>query len=180
MTTAYGSGNARGPVRGPGGRVHLAEEAPVPSGEPSISHQRLRVRERINVLLVIAVTQGFRLLLVSVVIGVFFVGLGTVVIQPDTIELWTGAPANERWFLPVQIGGETLVVTQELIQVSIFLGAFAGLYFSVYTTTNKTLRREFFEDTIHEIRQNLAVRGLYLGHLDADTGSAPHPPPAIR
>jgi len=43
--------------------------------------------------------------------------------------------------------------------------AFAGVYFSVYTTTDVTLRSEFFEDTVAELRQNLAVRAIYLKSL---------------
>ena len=35
------------------------------------------------------------------------------------------------------------------------------MYFSVYTTTDKNLRDEFFDDTVTEVRQNLAARALY-------------------
>ena len=48
------------------------------------------------------------------------------------------------------------------------------MYFSVYATTEPTLRAEFFEDTIGEMRQNLAARSIYHANLadppDKDAG----------
>jgi hypothetical protein len=54
-----------------------------------------------------------------------------------------------------------MTLTEELLQVSGFLAAFAGVYFSVYTTTDQNLRSDFFEDTVTEMKQNLAVRAIY-------------------
>jgi hypothetical protein len=53
-------------------------------------------------------------------------------------------------------------VTAELLRVSGFLAAFAVVYFSVYTTTESSLRDEFYEDIITEVPQNLAVSARYL------------------
>ena len=64
-----------------------------------------------------------------------------------------------------ELFGNPIVVTAELLQVAVFLGGFAGVYFSVYATTDATLRAEFFEDTIHEVRQNLAARCIYLENV---------------
>ena len=58
--------------------------------------------------------------------------------------------------------GIDIELTAELLRVSGFLAAFAVVYFSVYTTTESSLREEFYEDIITEVRQNLAVRARYL------------------
>ncbi len=117
-------------------------------------------REWANVGLVVFVSQGLRILLVSVLVGGFFVVFGLVVIRPSTISLWTGSEPellwrSFRWF------GQSIQLTEELLQVSGFLAAFAGLYFSVYTITDTTFRAEFFEDIVTEVRESLAVRALY-------------------
>ncbi len=105
------------------------------------------------------ISQGFRLVLVSGLVGLFFVVLGVLIIQPDTITLWTQQPVDVFW--EFSIGGTDFVVSRELLRVSGFLSGFAAVYFSVYTVTDATLRHEFFEDTAAEMRQNLAVRVLY-------------------
>jgi hypothetical protein len=43
----------------------------------------------------------------------------------------------------------------------VFLGAFAGMYFTVLLSTDDTYRNEFADDVGPEIRQALAVREVY-------------------
>ena len=105
-------------------------------------------------------SQTFRLLAVSALIGGFFVGLGLLIIQPETVILWTTEPPNVLW--EATLFGIGLQLTAELLRVSGFLAAFAVVYFSVYTTTESALREEFYADIISEVRQNLAVRARYL------------------
>ena len=57
--------------------------------------------------------------------------------------------------------GRTLVLTEALIRVSMFLGAFAGMYFTVVLSTDDIYRNEFADDVGPEIRQALAVREAY-------------------
>ena len=140
-----------------------ADDAPVTVaasfGSPEPDPPALDRRERGNLFLVFFVSQGFRLVLVSSMVGLFFVVLGLLIVRPETILLWTQVPPEVVW--EFAIGGIDLTLTEELLRVSIFLGSFAGVYFSVYTVTDATLRTEFFEDTVAEARQNLAVRALY-------------------
>ncbi|UUZ59777.1 hypothetical protein [Nocardioides sp. B-3] len=53
-------------------------------------------------------------------------------------------------------------VSLELVQVSVFLAAFSGLYFAVFAVTDETYRREFFSDVLGELEQALRVRVGYL------------------
>jgi hypothetical protein len=60
-----------------------------------------------------------------------------------------------------------LVVSEPLLRVAGFLGAFAGMYFTVVLSTDATYREEFAEDIGPELRQALAVRLLYRRALAA-------------
>ena len=59
------------------------------------------------------------------------------------------------------LGDRQLVLTEPLIRVSVFLGAFSGMYFTVVLTTDDTYRSEFADDVGPEIREALAVRTAY-------------------
>ncbi len=135
----------------PGARV-TSEDKPAP---PPLSR-----RERGNLWLLVFISQSFRLVLVSALIGAFFVGLGLLVIQPETVQLWTTADPTVLW--KSTLFGIEVELSTELLRVSGFLAAFAVVYFSVYTTTESALREEFYEDITTEVRQNLAARARYL------------------
>ena len=59
------------------------------------------------------------------------------------------------------VSGRTLVVSEPLLRVSFFLGAFSGMYFTVVLTTDDTYRNEFTDDIAPQIREALAVRSAY-------------------
>jgi hypothetical protein len=111
---------------------------------------------------------------VSVLIGLVFIAIGLVLIRPETIQTWTNRPPDIWWDPPWELFGNSIAITTQLLQVSLFLAAFGAVYFSVYATTEPTLRAEFFEDTIGEMRQNLAARSIYHANLadppDKDAG----------
>lgn len=140
----------------------LCDDAPGPvvEGDEAPVSPPLSRRERGNLWLLVFISQIFRLVIVSAMIGVFFVGLGLLVIQPETVTLWTTLPPTKLW--ETTLFGIDIELTAELLRVSGFLAAFAVVYFSVYTTTESSLREEFYEDIITEVRQNLAVRARYL------------------
>ncbi len=123
-------------------------------------------REWGNLGLVVLVGQGFRILVVALLVGAFFVLFGLLMIRPDTIASWIGTEPTS-WWQSFTWFGVDVQLTRELIRVAGFLAAFAGLYFSVYMITDATFRREFFEDIIDEARDNLAVRAAYRATLDA-------------
>lgn len=125
-------------------------------------------REWGNLGLVVLVGQGFRILVVALLVGAFFVLFGLLMIRPETIGAWIGTEPTS-WWQSFTWFGVDVQLTRELIQVSAFLAAFAGLYFSVYMITDATFRREFFEDIVDEARENLAVRAAYRAALDATT-----------
>ena len=52
-------------------------------------------------------------------------------------------------------------MTRELLRVSTFLAAFAGLYFTVYAVNDHTYREEFFSEITARMERALAVRRAY-------------------
>ncbi|MFK8023741.1 MAG: hypothetical protein AB8G26_07235, partial [Ilumatobacter sp.] len=91
---------------------------------------------------------------------VFFIGFGFFGITSATSMGWTGL-AELNVLFDAGFGGRTLVLTEPLIRVSVFLGAFSGMYFTVVLTTDATYRTEISDDVGPEIRQALAVRTAY-------------------
>jgi signal transduction histidine kinase len=117
----------------------------------------------VNVSLILVFSQGVRIVLVGLIIGLFYVVFGLFTVRLETIAQWTtdtpDVLARWNWF------GHRVVITWELLRVSGFIAAFSALQFSVSAVTDDAYRREFFADTISEIRDALAVRLLYLETL---------------
>jgi hypothetical protein len=79
-----------------------------------------------------------------------------------------------RVLVSIDIGDRTLVVSEPLLRVAGFLGAFSGMYFTVLLSTDATYRDEFAEDVAPLLRQALAVRLAYLDHRHrADAAAEP-------
>ena len=66
----------------------------VPSGGPEPRPPPLTRRERGNLGFLALFTQGLRIVLVSLLVGAFFVALGLLIVRTETIELWTSAPPD--------------------------------------------------------------------------------------
>jgi hypothetical protein len=113
-------------------------------------------RQRTNLLLVLLVTQASQVLLLAVSVWLFFLVFGRVAIDDSVIASWVGHPPRHPFLLG------RLGVSRELLQVSIFLSAFSGLYFTVYAVTDSTYREQFFHEITHELERAVGVRAAYL------------------
>ena len=71
------------------------------------------------------------------------------------------------------------MVSVQLVKVSIFLGSFSGLYFTVYAVTDATYRQQFFTEILRELERAVGVRSVYR-HLkdlpEVIDGGTPAPP----
>ena len=131
--------------------------------------------ERANLVLALVIAQAVQVLLLSVAVTVFFIVFGVVAIEEPVIVTWIG---HDPSYLLV----DNLVSTQ-LAKVSIFLGSFSGLYFTVYAVTDATYRQQFFTEILRELERAVGVRAVYR-HLrdvpeDSPTitgGGTPAPP----
>ncbi len=113
-------------------------------------------QQRRNLLLVMLATQLVQVGLLAVAVWTFFVMFGTVAIGVDVQTSWLGQPPDVLLDLD---GGRA--VTRELLRVSTFLAAFAGLYFTVYAVNDHTYREEFFSEITGRMERTLAVRRAY-------------------
>jgi hypothetical protein len=133
----------------------------------------LRPRQRFNIGLIGLFGQALQITLVVAALTGFFVFFGFMAITAATTLHWTGLE-SVRVLADAGFGDRTLVLTEPLLRVSVFLGAFSGMYFTVVLTTDETYRTEFASDVGPEIRQILAVRTAY--HVVKGTHGAAHPP----
>jgi hypothetical protein len=128
------------------------------SGDPD--EQPLSRRQRLNLGLVSVFSQALQITFVAVLLTLFFILFGFLAVPETTAQAWTGLDSVNvlaSW----SVGDRTLALTDPLLRVAGFLGAFTGMYFTVVLTTDATYRDEFAEDVAPEIRQALAVRVAY-------------------
>ncbi|MFN8080403.1 MAG: hypothetical protein U0Q19_12645 [Kineosporiaceae bacterium] len=129
--------------------------------------------QRVNLVLVLLAAQTVQVALLSVAVFGFFLGFGVLIMQDRVISLWmgTGAAPSHVWWDRI---GLPLPISAELAKVSVFLAAFAALYFTIYAVSDATYRREFFAEIDTELTRAVGVRAVY-AHLvvaatDADRG----------
>lgn len=120
----------------------------------------LRLRQRLNIGLVVLFGQALQITLVTAALTGFFIGFGFFGITESTSLGWTRLD-DVNVLLEASFGGRQLALSEPLIRVAAFLGAFSGMYFTVVLTTDDTYRTEFSDDLGPEIREALAVRTAY-------------------
>ena len=120
----------------------------------------LQRSQRINVGLVLFVTQALQIVLVALAVSAFFTAFGALVIPADVIESWTGTTG--RQILAVSLGDIDVRVTVELLRVSAGIAALSGLYYSVAVLTDSTYREEFLEELTDDLSEVFADRARYL------------------
>jgi hypothetical protein len=120
--------------------------------------QPLTRRQRINLLLVLLVSQISQVLLLALSVWLFFLIFGRVAISDSVIQTWIAEPGVPHH---TRVLGR-LGVSNELLQVSIFLAAFSGLYFTVYAVTDATYREQFFTRITDDLEKAVGVRAAYL------------------
>lgn len=112
-------------------------------------------RERVNVGLVLLVSQLLQVLVVSTAVGAFYVTLGLLVIPASLVETWTGEAPS----VVVSLAGVT--VTRELLQVALAIAALSSLYYAIATLTDATYREEFLTELTEEMRASFVARVAY-------------------
>jgi hypothetical protein len=125
-------------------------------------------RQRVNVGLVMFVSQALQVLVVSLAMAAFFVIFGALTIGPEVRESWIGSTGTAVGPSLELLGGR-LTVTEELLRVSGAIAAFGGVYYAIAVLTDSTYREEFLEDIVGELRETFALRADYL----ALRGSSP-------
>jgi hypothetical protein len=136
-----------------------AAELELPHGD-GVDTPDLSTRQRLNIGLVSIFSQAMQITLVAAALAAFFVAFGFLAIPEPTAAAWT-ALDDVNVLLTITLDGRRLVITEPLLRVAGFLGAFSGMYFTVVLTTDDSYRHEFAEDVGPDIRQALAARLAY-------------------
>jgi hypothetical protein len=120
----------------------------------------LKLGARMNIGLMVLFGQAIQILLVVVGLTSLFVLFGFFTMELATIERWMGT-TGVHVLATGMLGDRELLLTEPLLRVSIFLGAFSGMYFTVLLTTDATYREEISDRVGPQIRQAVAVRTAY-------------------
>ena len=127
----------------------------------------LSARQRVNIGLVSVFSQAILITMVAVALAAFFMLFGLLAIPTGTTADWTQVP-EVHVLAHMHLGGRSLALSEPLLRVSGFLGAFTGMYFTVVLGTDSTYRNEFTKDAAPQIRQALAVRLAYRHTLQSE------------
>jgi hypothetical protein len=117
-------------------------------------------RERLNVGLVLFVSQALQVLFVALAVGVFFVVFGLLAIDAAVLSSWIGSSGHV--LASIDLGGDELELTEELLRVYGAIAAFTGLYFAIAMLTDSTYREEFLDSLTDEMREVFKARTEYL------------------
>lgn len=109
--------------------------------------------QKANLLLMLLITQLVQVVLLSLAVFAFFIVFGLLIMDPLVVEGWTGQPTTSLNF--------SERANLELVQVSTFLAAFSGLYFTVYAVTDEVYRTQFFSSIVRELERAVSVRATY-------------------
>ena len=121
-------------------------------------------RARINVALVMFVSQGIQVFFVAILTFVGLVGFGLITVREATLNSWLGddaITAADR-YVTMNLFGNPMLLSRQLLFVAGFVSAFAGLQFAVQVVSDAKYRADFAEQMAVEVRQSLAVRTAYL------------------
>lgn len=124
----------------------------------------LSSRQRVNVGLVLFVSQSLQVLLVTAAVGAFFIAFGMVAIDPEVAKTWTGEAASglQTW----RLLGVDFTISNQLFSVAAAIAAFSGLYYAIAVFTDNTYREEFLGEVTGEMRETFSERATYLATFE--------------
>jgi hypothetical protein len=122
--------------------------------------------QRVNVGLVLFLSQFLQVAFVALAVWLFFVVFGAILVSAGVREAWLGTAGNEVWRLPF-LGDTSVVITTQLLRVATGMASFAALYYAVATQLDEAYRDEVIEQVAAQLRQTFADRADYLRLLGA-------------
>jgi hypothetical protein len=141
-------------LRLPGSVRGLEDEAELQGG-------RLTRPQRVNVGLVVFLSQFLQVVFVASAVWLFFVVFGSLLVTEGVREVWIGNPGDAIWRIPF-LGDTTIVITEELLRVATGMASFAALYYAVATQLDEAYRDEVVERIAEQMKETFARRAEYL------------------
>lgn len=120
----------------------------------------LRRAQRLNVGMVLFVSQSLQVLVVALAVFAFFVVFGLLAIDDGVLDAWLGHVGHDLFF--VTVAGVDVHPSHELLRVATAIAALSGLYYAIAVLTDPTYREEFLDEVTGDMRQTFAARTEYL------------------
>jgi hypothetical protein len=120
----------------------------------------LKQRQRVNVGLVLFVSQSVQILLVALAVAIFFLAFGLLTVNSDLIEGWIRTAPQVLFGF--ELGDRQAEMTTELLRVAGAIASFTGLYFAISMLTDDLYRREFLSQITDEMEETFRMRTEYL------------------
>lgn len=125
---------------------------------PDAAVPDLRFGERVNLLLVLVISQVTQMLLLAAVTGVVFFTMGLIVLNPAVSDKLTGGAAGQSvWF------DFTLPVSVAHVHVTALLTALTFMYVCARAVSDGEYRKEFLDPLLTEMESVVAARHCYRG-----------------
>ncbi|MGH2629143.1 MAG: hypothetical protein ACRDHI_01100 [Actinomycetota bacterium] len=129
-------------------------------GESTVGDVPLRRKERLNLAAVALISEGLQVLFVSAAIWLFYVVLGSLLVNDEVRQSWLLVPDDVdfaiSWF------GDRLQINEALLRVATGVAAFAGLYYAVTILVDAAYRDQFVDTLTRELRDTFRRRSEYL------------------
>jgi len=122
----------------------------------------LRRFQRANVGLVLLISHGLQIAVVTLAIGAFFVAFGTIAIDAAVLRAWLGPDTSGHALFSVTVLDVPLRPTTELLRVAGAIAALSGLYYAISVLTDDRYREEFLDEITAQMRDTFAARAEYL------------------
>lgn len=146
------------------------------SAGPEVAEQPELTRwQRLNVGLVLLISHGLQIVVVTLAIAAFFVAFGMIVIDRSVMEAWTGDGGDA--LLATTVLDVPLLLTWELLRVAGAIAALSGLYYAIAVLTDGAYREEFLDEVTDQMRATFAARADYLRLRAGVRPPAPDPAP---
>jgi hypothetical protein len=120
----------------------------------------LRQLQRVNVGLVLLITHGLQIMVVTIAIGAFFVAFGTIVVDAGVTQAWLSTSGHALF--SVTVLDVPLRPTTELLRVAGAIAALSGVYYAISVLTDERYREEFLVEITAQMRETFAARAEYL------------------
>ncbi|MGW4214906.1 hypothetical protein ACWEIJ_43485 [Lentzea sp. NPDC004789] len=116
--------------------------------------------ERANLFLILLLTQLLQALVFAVIVFAAFAVLGTLTVPDAAIKSWVGHDPAQGVLFGVQVP-----LSNDLVQVCLFIAAFSTLYFIATIVTDAAQRKTFFDPVLEHLQVSLAGRAVYLARF---------------
>jgi hypothetical protein len=129
--------------------------------EAELEDEHLSRPQRVNVGVVMFLSQFLQVVFVASAVWLFFVVFGSLLVSAGVRDVWLGTSGAAVWRVPF-FGDTVVVITEELLRVATGMASFAALYYAVATQLDEAYRDEVVERIAEQMKETFTRRAEYL------------------